>query len=151
MIKILIIILFISSSFCFADSDIELDIQLKKIGLVDQNYKIINKEEYINYWEFVSKNMVKMLPMELSRDSRIITTKITKDLYFSILQIDVAGTDYEIEQPYLNASKSNFCNLSFGKSKVIRANGGITVVLMVVNYYYQMIYQYRFSSLECPH
>ncbi|WP_040331209.1 hypothetical protein [Acinetobacter rudis] len=148
MIKVITILLLFFSTSCFAET--EMDRQLKIMGLVDSNYKVTDEAEYIKFWRNVSKETVKNLPIHLSDESRIVMMGISPDLYFMTMELDVEEDTLEIEQRYLNASKSNFCKSNYGKSKVIRANGGMTVAIMVVNKYYENILDYRFSSLECP-
>lgn len=148
MIRVITALLLFFSTNCFAET--EMDRQLKAIGLVDDNYKVINEEEYIKFWKNVSRGMVKTLPIYLGDDSRIITMNISPDLYFMVMELDMEEDTLEIEQQYLNASKNNYCKSNYGKSKAIRANGGLIVAIMVVNKYYEKILDYRFSSLECP-
>lgn len=148
MIKIITILLLFFSTSCFAET--EMDRQLKMTGLVDSNYKATNEAEYIKFWKNVSNLMVENLPIHLSDESRIIMMNISTDLYFMVMQLDVEEHTLEIEQRYLNASKNNYCESNYGKSKVLRANGGLIVAIKVVNKYYKEIIDYRFSSLECP-
>ncbi len=133
---------------CFAET--EMDRQLRIAGLVDSNYKAVNESEYIKFWKNVSRETAKNLPIYLDEDSKITTMSISPNLYLLVMELDIEEDTLELAQPYLNASKNNFCKSGYGESKAIRANGGVTVALLVMNRYYENIFKYKFSSLECP-
>ncbi|MDH2019421.1 hypothetical protein N5J44_09850 [Acinetobacter ursingii] len=149
MRKYLLFMLFIISMNALAHSDLD-DMFLER-GLVDKNFKIIDRKKYVSFFREMNKENVESMPLYIDSERRILNLNISPNAFNTTMQIDGIKSKEDIyPKNWLRTSLSNFCKGYYAQSKTILQDGGMVITALIVNDDFESIQTFSFDSRECP-
>lgn len=150
--KLWILIITIIPGFTFAES--KLDSDLLSIGVVDNNYKIINFKAFDELFRLGTEQIAPMFPLRIDSVTTAKSMIMNRFGIYSLYQIDNIETKEEAKylmenQNFAENYKSYMCSLDYSQSMTFKANGNMAANMSLVNSKNQVLYNLKVPFKEC--
>lgn len=130
----------------------KLDNELLRLGVVNENYLIVDLKTYDEAMRLTTNQITPMLPLRVDSVTTVLGININRFGYYSFYQIDDVETpeqanelmDFGLRIFY----KNYICSLDLGKSLVFKRNN-MNINFTIINSLNQVIHNYRFPFKEC--
>ncbi|UIP24544.1 MULTISPECIES: hypothetical protein [Acinetobacter] len=152
--KIFILATFLLLASSFASAESKLDEELRSIGVIDHNYKIVDYKTFDEILRVATEQVAPMLPAKIDSVTTALNMSLNRFGIYSIYQIDGVETKEDAKSLMINQGlaenyKNYMCSLEYSQSLVFRNNGNMAANMSLVNSKYQILYSLRVPFTDC--
>lgn len=152
--KIFILATFLLLASGFASAESKLDEELRSIGVIDHNYKIVDYKTFDEILRVATEKVAPMFPAKIDSITTALSLNLNRFGMYSIYQIDGIETKESAKHlmDYLGLAenyKNYICSLDHSQSLVFRNNGSMAANLSLVNSKHQILYNFRIPFADC--